>query len=630
MRKAMPVSADDVRRTVAEALGASHFFFDRALQLEWDHAVAEEVSWEVFRGRLLDPAHTRQKRDFKSWNIYLREGGDRASQPVLSVKWDAARDELHVVRAVLSYVHEGYDAGGNVILTREVRKWVRELVGTVPLREPGRTPGEVRDLLFRAVVGTSRLPLTSLEAPLPAFTLGRLGYFPQEAGGSRLEDVKRLELLLRATPAGEIPATAPLLSQRGDAPVVALVRSLFNEVSLSPYTDFVAKALRFLECLRQDGSLTTAEYVDLLGHLLRQTGRHLTAYDLVQFHHAGANYPDALLLDEVLRAYLRAIEAHPALFTSAASDDEAEARRKCLRRRALRQAWLVRRRYQGHAVPDEPTSPGENARVLPAPHVRVPEEQILQPHRRTRRLFDDDLPACGLGERAVAVLREAVRDLSHPHELRELGMALYLDRPLGAFKASGEPDRTPLLSYTAFSRSLATQRLLLLGQDRDVLPEDELASLQQALAALPVSGVPLADVRSSARPGVVSLADAARAAADFVFLRTTSSSTRDFLGLFELAPVAERLGMPDLTRRPWLILGGPEQGEIILTFCEPDGLRKRLELGADPGEGFETRAAVEYPAKGLRVRRWWEERDGEWYERVPTAEVRAVSQIQIG
>ena len=71
-----------------------------------------------------------------------------------------------------------------------------------------------------------------------------------------------------------------------------------------------------------------------------------------------------------------------------------ETANKRLRRRALRQAWLIRRRYEGWPVPDLPTSPGENNRVLPPSHPRVPEEQILQPSRRTRRLYaDDPLPS---------------------------------------------------------------------------------------------------------------------------------------------------------------------------------------------------------------------------------------------
>ena len=62
--------------------------------------------------------------------------------------------------------------------------------------------------------------------------------------------------------------------------------------------------------------------MDFLGWLLRQLGRHLTAYDLVVFHHRGANYPDALVLDAVLKAYLIRIERRPELFLDDTRDDE--------------------------------------------------------------------------------------------------------------------------------------------------------------------------------------------------------------------------------------------------------------------------------------------------------------------
>src|SRR5262249_41403598 len=149
-------------------------------RLEWDHGTAEDVSWEVFRGRLLDPAHTRERRTFEAWNIYLLANGARSPEPLLSVKLDAAGGGRgHVVRAIHCYAWEGYDAGDNVILSRETKKWVRELVGTIHLADftsADEVLDEIICLLFQAVVGTSRLPLTSVEAPLPAFTLGELAY----------------------------------------------------------------------------------------------------------------------------------------------------------------------------------------------------------------------------------------------------------------------------------------------------------------------------------------------------------------------------------------------------------------------------------------------------------------------
>src|SRR5207247_11438994 len=111
---------------------------------------------------------------------------------------------------------------------------------------------------------------------------------------------------------------------------------------------FVDKSLSLLEALRVHGHLTTGQQIDALGGLLRQLGRHLTAYDLVTFHHRGANYPDALLLDAALKNYLSLIERQPDLLMGAS-------RVNMLRRRALRQACLLRHVYEGHAVPDAPT-----------------------------------------------------------------------------------------------------------------------------------------------------------------------------------------------------------------------------------------------------------------------------------
>ena len=43
--------------------------------------------------------------------------------------------------------------------------------------------------------------------------------------------------------------------------------------------------------------------------------------------------------------------------------------------------------------------------------------------------------------------------------MRELGVAIFIDRPLGGLKAPGEPDLSPLLAHEAFSRSLAERAL---------------------------------------------------------------------------------------------------------------------------------------------------------------------------
>jgi hypothetical protein len=623
---------------VAEALRPAHFFARGGTRLEWDHVAAGEVAWEVFRGRLLDPAHTRERRTFEAWNVYALAEGGRSAEPLLAVKFDAAAGQLHVVRAVHCYAWEGYHAGDDVYLSRETRKWLPELVGSIDpeeLADADELADELVCRLFQGVLGTSRLPLTSLEAPLPAFSFGELAYChrpdlpPVGAAGGPMtsyrdlithgltapltwrEKAKLLEAVLRAAPADEVPAAITLFVARAEAAglaagrIPALMRTLFNEVSLSPYTDFADKALAFLRGLMSRGLIGTAAFADFLGHLLRQAGRHLTAYDLVLFHHRGANYPDALLLDTVLREYLALIEQRPDLFLDAAEDDEPGRTRKRLRRRALRQAWLLRRQYEGHAVPDAPTSPGENARVLPAPHVRVPEEQILQPARRTKRLFVDGGP---LPEAATAVLRQSARDLAHPEELRELGLALYLDRPLGALKAPGEPDQTVLLSYEAFSRTIAARRLGLLNEGPALLSPEEREAYPQALRDLPVRGLPLAAVPDVPRPGVVSLADARKVADDFLFLRTTAGSARAFFALYDFEPVRRRFGRT--LPADVLILGKPAGeggGEIVLTVCEAEGGLPRLELTASPRDGYFVRAGVEHPRAGLRLRRAWEE-----------------------
>jgi hypothetical protein len=482
------------------------------------------------------------------------------------------------------------------------------------------------------VTGASRLPLTSAEAPLPAFSLGQWAYFFRaegpagplhswqalieyglHAGQSWLEKAKILEMLLRAVPAPDVGHAAARFAARWQAlghaarELPALLRTLFNEVALSPYTDFVDKVLDFVAHLADDGPLNAAIQVDFLGHLLRQLGRHLTAYDLVTFHHRGANYPDALLLDAVLKTSLDLAERRPDLFTESPGEAEAEARGKRLRRRALRQGWLLRRRYESHPVPDAPTSPGENARVLPPPHVRVPDEQITNPARRTRRLYAADPLPRHVGPCARAILRESVRDLRRPEELRELGTAVFIERPLGIFKALGEPDQTLLLAHEAFSRTIAGQRLRSLAQEPELLADPaEAGALERQLPGLQVAGLPLESIAGAVR-AVVSLADARRVAEDFVFLRTLPRGVSTFLEQFDLE--LDWLA-------PWqsaLIVRAASPGagpEGILTIFDAQ-MRKRVEVEIDREQGYATRGGKEYPAGGLRVLRTWDEAGNE-------------------
>jgi hypothetical protein len=625
-RQPVPLIPETTRAVIADALLPAHFFAAAPLGLEWEHLPAEEIPWEIFQGRLLDGAQTRQRRTFEAWNVHAVEGGTRSAEPLVAVKLDLAAGRLHVTRGMLCYVWEGYHAGDNVYLSRETTRWVRELVGTVALdafRDTAELSAELAGRLFQAVVGLSRLPLTSVESPLPDFSLGRLAYFyrsePSRTGGlmaswrellagacnaerSWTEKARLLEVLLRAAPAEELAEAAEHFRERWRESghpaeqVPRLLRSVFNDVSLSPWTDFAEKALRFVRQLVEGGSLTAAEQVDFLGHVLRQLARHLTAYDLITFHHRGANYPDALLLDLVLKEYLRLIEARPELFTS--PDEHGR-----LRRRALRQGWLLRRHYEGRLVPDAPTSPGENTRVLPPPHRRVPDEQLLNVTRRTRRLYQDDPLPGHLGEQARRVLRQSLDDLHNPEELRELGMAVFIDRPLGVFKPPAEPDQTLLLSYEAFSRAVAARRLADLARDDALgLAAEDAAALARALEALQVPGVQLGMVGGEARP-VVSIADAQKVSEDFVLLRTLPRGVREFLRQNDLSALRERfdLAFLDPGRRVLLVRGRSAPGKPPTLDVYDDRLQKRLELEVAGEGGYETRGGVERPVGGLRV-----------------------------
>jgi hypothetical protein len=598
------LTADVVRELCGDAARLGNVFVAPPLSLSGDHRPAEETFWEVFNGRLLGEAQTRCRRQFETWSVYLiDENGERSGEPLLAVRFAADTGQVFVTRAIYCHAYESYDAGGNVILARDVRKWQRELVGTIRLDQIGDV-GALRDelacLLFQAVVGTSRLPLTSAEAPLPGFTLGRLGYcfrstgiesfhsVEQLFGPGPLEDlanierIKRLDLVLRATPADDLDSLARHFDSRGDE-ILPLLRGVFNAVSLSPYTDFAPKALAFVRRLARKGVIATEQHIDFLAHLVRQLSRHLTAYDLVTFHHRGANYPDALLLDDLLAELLP-------LGTTQADLFHGDRREQRLRRRAVRQALLLQLQYSGHAVPDSPTSPGENLRVLPAPFERVPEDQIYSPARRTRQLFAERR------EPNLQLVHACFRDLENATELRELGMALFLDRPFGFAKRPGEPDQTLLASHVMFSRSIAEQRLAVLARRPDWLPRiDALSDWRKGLGELAVDGLPLRDPGPPPRPGVVSLHDARRVADDWIMLRTTRQTFSDLQRQFDLEPLGE--GSQD----KWRLLATTGTGAEPALGVYDEDLQLRYQFTADVSDGYRTRGGVEFPAAGLRA-----------------------------
>jgi hypothetical protein len=365
----------------------------------------------------------------------------------------------------------------------------------------------------------------------------------------------------------------------GAVELLRLLRLLFNEVSLSPWTDLVEKVLRLLDLLEGGGMLAGADVLDFESHLLRLVSRHLTAYDLVTFHHRGANYPDALLLDAVLADYLARLERAPQQFQGEPAS---------VRRRALRQAYLLRRRYEGHPVPDVPTSPGEHLRVFPDSYPRVPEEQILQLASRRRRLYAGDPLASRLTPVARDVLRQALADLEHPDEIQELGAAIFLDCPFSGGKAAVAPDGTLLLASLAYSRSIARGRLRLLVRDLG-LPDTEWQRLDERLA---LPGLGLEEIGPPPRAGTVSLADAARAGPDFVFRYTLPGSVRTLGDMFDFGAFRPRLSGRVLLARavdgPGLVVRDASYRHLLTV--EP-----RLE------RGYASRRGLEYPAAGMLV-----------------------------
>src|SRR5262245_56242495 len=101
-RTTEPPAALETVAQVAQLIGdifqPSHFLSAENLPLTWSGPETQEISWEIFRGRLLDPAQTRQRRTFMVWNLYLPCDSDVPvhwsaatpvpAEPLLSVKLD--------------------------------------------------------------------------------------------------------------------------------------------------------------------------------------------------------------------------------------------------------------------------------------------------------------------------------------------------------------------------------------------------------------------------------------------------------------------------------------------------------------------------------------------------------------
>lgn len=626
-------NANVAREIVEMSLAAGHFFVADPAVLHVAHRRDQDVLWEMFGGHLLDAAHSAESRRFDAWDVELVDS-ERDRRPVISVYWDQRRQEIHVVRRILTHGHEAYEDSPGVIHSRPAQKWLRELVGTIGTEElaPERLRRELETLLFLAVIGVSRLPITSLESPLPGFSLGQLAYFPSlqsnsqgpwrdsvdvlhaalTGGWQHLELVKALETALRAAPDAQQARIARTLidfaerNDQGARHVVDLLLGLFRHVALSPYGNYVERLIGLMATLADSEVVGIARVAEATAVMLAQLGRHLTAFDLAVFHNAGANYPDALYLDRLLKLYFTWIGRQPSLF-SVALDESDAAKMGRLLRRGLRQGCLLRKHYEGLLVPDAPTSQGEAMRVLPEPFVRVPEEQISQTSRRQRRLFADDPLEALLTPGVRSALQLSLTDLDHSAELRELGTAFFLDRPLGVAKRPGEADRTPLVSYAAVSRAFIKRRigeLLANGW----LSRDDHDRLQRLSEKTMPRGVAVAELALAERPGVVSLADALKVSDDFVVLRSTCGEA---LGYY-VWPV-DRLPWPELSsagepvERTVLVHHAPRHSEPALRLYDSQG-RLRLELGFKfqprGGVRFAERAGVELPERLQALRAW--------------------------
>lgn len=625
---------ESVRTAVAGALQAGHFFVARRRRLRVEHVAGELARWELFRGRLVDPAQTREEVEFDSWHVYLDSDEERSTAPLISLRWQRASGQLHVVRQILTHGFEAYEDEPGVILTRPAQKWLPELIGTLASDlAPGDWQAELEQLMFLAVVGTSRLPITSLESPLPAFSLGELAYLPTMHGQQVWDDPRELlavvlgsemalvyqttalEIAVRASSAAELVALADVILEKLAGPdrqarIRQLCSAVFNGVALSPYTAFVDRWIALLGLLGESERFGRPAVVDIATRMLLNLCRHLTAFDLNLFHNSGANYPDALLLDALLKTLAEWMRASPELFLDNVGDATTTARAKRWRRRALPTAFLIRKQYEGHRVPDRPTSMGENLRVLPREFAPVPEEQISQVARRERRLFEHDPCESLLSGSAFEILRASVADWVQPDAIVELGTALFLDRPLGACKDPGDVDRTPLVSYRAVSRIIADRRL------SQMHAWGWIADAQRDAFKLAVRNVKLPGIKATSlvvrqRPGVVSVMDAVAAAPDFVLQHCTRRSLDALLAHYDWSPLERQapatFAWLTTSRDVLLVPHAPPDclaSENTLQFYAGDVLR--LELAYDPtlrGEqAYGWRGGIELPAR-LRVRR---------------------------
>jgi hypothetical protein len=622
----MTIDSPSIETLIGRALAPGHFYVAPGHCLLFPAPQEETIRWEVFRGQLLDARHTRAQETFRTFHVQLA-GDAAAPEPLLSLRVSPFSSqgacELHVTRWLHCRVWEAVDENG-AIASQERERWIEELVGTIQLSETQAAHDqdkEIEQLLLHAFVGLSRLPLHSIEAPLPIFSLGRASYFASLPAGEspvtnpldllataagqspmlEAEFSRRLEFFLRTATSVELESGARAMARKlADAELsqpefLKLLRRVFNDTSLTPFTEFVDNAIRFVGLIFESGLLSAGAFADLLLGLVRQTVYHLTAYDLGTFHHQGANYPDALFLDALLRWTLPLLVTHPKLLSDGDNESDILSAQDRRRRRALLLGWWMHRLLDGLPVPDFPTSPGENRRILPAPHGIVPEEQFTHPTRRNRRLFEGQ----GIDwEQHKPVLEVALAEIGSHAFLLELGTALYLDRSLGSSRPAATLDLTPLLSYRLFSRNVARSRLGQIGRlECSLTHRADWPETLEALEKMPVQGIP---VPPPAGPGRnIRLQDCWRSADDYLILAATAETVRQLRSHFRW----ERCPEPLRTWHEHKLLPVPMPGSVPgqptkLLFFD-DHQRVIAECEVLDGEGFPRLGALELPVPGL-------------------------------
>src|SRR2546423_15163431 len=83
---ASPVA--DPRPLLGDIFRPCHFYIGRGLSATWHDAVKETIPWEIYQGRLLDAAQTRERRSFEAWNLVVQTFDGPAPLPLVILKWE--------------------------------------------------------------------------------------------------------------------------------------------------------------------------------------------------------------------------------------------------------------------------------------------------------------------------------------------------------------------------------------------------------------------------------------------------------------------------------------------------------------------------------------------------------------